>query len=225
MSKGKLIVIEGACDGVGKTTQYNKLNDYLVGEGYSVIRHHFPSYGTEHGRKVEEYLAGKLGDKYTLSPYFINSLYAEDREWVWHHELKQHYDDGGIVLLDRYTTSSIIYQGSVIKDLERRKKFIDYVTKYEYQQLNIASPDLVIFLNADFDLVAKLRRERANNDGIVNDIHEADTEYQRLVYENALFVADYLGFDIVECCQDGKMRSIDSIHNEIKTKVRKKIKE
>ena len=25
MKKGKLIVIEGCCDGIGKTTQYNKL--------------------------------------------------------------------------------------------------------------------------------------------------------------------------------------------------------
>ena len=33
MDKGKLIVFEGACDGIGKTTQVEKLNDRLIKEG------------------------------------------------------------------------------------------------------------------------------------------------------------------------------------------------
>ena len=44
MSKGNLIVIEGACDGIGKSTQYNLLKERLKKEGSKVICHHFPSY-------------------------------------------------------------------------------------------------------------------------------------------------------------------------------------
>ena len=33
MEKGKLIVIEGACDGIGKTTQYKLLCDHLKKDG------------------------------------------------------------------------------------------------------------------------------------------------------------------------------------------------
>ena len=225
MEKGKLIVVEGACDGIGKTTQYNLLRDYLIGEGYKVVYHHFPSYGTEHGRMVEEYLDGKLGSMYDLDPRYINSLYAHDRKWVWDHELEAHYNRGDIILLDRYTTSSIIYQGAVIKNLEERKEFIDYVNEYEYEELGIARPDLVIFLKADFDLALRLRKQRENKGDSKQDMHEANTDFQRLVYNNSLFVADYLGFEVIECCQDGKMRSIESIHEEIKGKVRKKIKD
>ena len=35
------------------------------------------------------------------------------------------------------------------------------------------------------------------------------------VYENALFVADYLSFDIVECSSNGKMDSISDIHSKV----------
>ena len=54
MKKGKLIVIEGACDGIGKTTQYNLLKERLEKEGEKIISHHFPSYNTYQGKPVEE---------------------------------------------------------------------------------------------------------------------------------------------------------------------------
>ena len=39
MDKGKLIVFEGACDGIGKTTQVEKLNDRLIKEGNRIANH------------------------------------------------------------------------------------------------------------------------------------------------------------------------------------------
>ena len=54
---GKLIVIEGSCDGVGKSTQYKLLMDRLISDNENtIVTHHFPSYGTYQGRPVEEYL-------------------------------------------------------------------------------------------------------------------------------------------------------------------------
>ena len=35
------------------------------------------------------------------------------------------------------------------------------------------------------------------------------------VYDNALFVADYLNWQIIECSYDNKMKSIEQIHQEI----------
>ena len=85
--KGILIVMEGACDGIGKSTQFKKLYDKLLSEGYDVVSHHFPSYNTYHGAPVEKYLAGELGEIKKLSPYFINSLYATDRACAWYSKL------------------------------------------------------------------------------------------------------------------------------------------
>ena len=215
MNKGKIIVIEGSSDGIGKSTQLGLLKEHLIKEGYEVVNHHFPSYHTYHGVPVEKYLQGEYGKVSELSPYFINSLYAQDRAITWKTELEPLYNKGKIILLDRYTTSSLIYQSAVIEDIEERKAFIDYATDFEYNKLGIQKPDKVIFLTAPFDLVQSMRRARQNNDGVQNDIHERDTAFLKKVYDNALFVADYLSFDIVECSTNDKMESPSEIHNKV----------
>lgn len=215
MNKGKIIVIEGSSDGIGKSTQLGLLKEHLTKEGYEVVNHHFPSYHTYHGVPVEKYLQGEYGKVSELSPYFINSLYAQDRAITWKTELEPLYNEGKIILLDRYTTSSLIYQSAVIEDIEERKAFIDYVTDFEYNKLGIQKPDKVIFLTAPFDLVQSMRRARQNNDGVQNDIHERDMAFLKKVYDNALFVADYLSFDIVECSTNDKMESPSEIHNKV----------
>ena len=42
---GSIIVIEGACDGMGKSTQFELLRERLVDDGKELFNHHFPSYG------------------------------------------------------------------------------------------------------------------------------------------------------------------------------------
>lgn len=222
MSKGKLIVIEGACDGIGKSTQFEMLKERLTKEEYEIYNHHFPSYNTIQGRLVEEYLKGNLGKKEELSPYFIHMLYAADRAITWENELKPQYKDNKIILLDRYTTSSIIYQAALIKDTQERKDFINYVIDYEYNKLGIKKPDKTIFLSADFDVVTNLRKQRKDNDGIENDIHEKDIDFMKKVYDNSRFCAHYLGWDIINCSDKEKMFSKEKIHEEVYKLVRKR---
>ena len=224
MDKGKLFVLEGASDGIGKTTQFNLLNKYLIDNGYEVVNHHFPSYDTYHGAPVEKYLSGEFGSPEETSPYFVNGLYAMDRGCAWYSKLKPMYDMGKIICLDRYTTSSLIYQSALIDNLEEKKKFIDYVIDFEYNKVGIKKPDTVIFLYAAFDLVTELRNSRISNDGIVNDIHERDLEFMRKVYDSAMFVAKYLSWDMIKCDDGNKIRSIEDIHEDICCLVRKKIK-
>ncbi len=107
MEKGKLIVVEGACDGIGKSTQVELLYNHLKSDGENIVYHHFPTYDTYQGLPVEKYLKVEYGEKEKLSPYFINSLYANDRGITWNTKLKQLYEQGSIILLDRYTTLSI----------------------------------------------------------------------------------------------------------------------
>ena len=222
METGKIIVIEGACDGMGKSTQFSLLHERLEKNGNEVVNHHFPSYNTFHGEPVVRYLKGELGDPAHLSPYMVNSLYAVDRACAWNSKLKLMYEDGKILLFDRYTTSSLIYQAAQIKDIEERKKFLDYVCDYEYNKLGIGRPDNVIFLYAPFDMITEMRKNRKQNDGIENDLHERDIEFMREAYENAMFVAEYLSWDMVQCNDGDKLRTREDIHEEVCRLVRKK---
>lgn len=222
MNKGKIIVVEGACDGIGKSTQYSLLEKALCNRGEKIVKHHFPSYNTYQGKPVEKYLAGDFGSPKDLSPYFINDLYAMDRAITWFEELKSEYDEGKTILLDRYTTSSLIYQAALIEDIEERKAFVDYVCDFEYDKLGIKNPDTVIFLYAPFDLVTEMRNARKQNEGLENDIHERDLSFMKKVYDNAMFLADYLGWTKIKCNEGNKMKSIEEIHEEIKSVVFKK---
>lgn len=222
MNKGRLIVIEGASDGIGKTTQFNLLKERLIKEEKNVINHHFPSYGEYQGKMVEEYLKGSYGKIEELSPYFVNSLYAVDRAVTYNTKLKKGLEDGDIILLDRYTTSSLIYQSALIDNIEEKKSFIDYITDFEYNKLGIKKPDKVIFLYAPFEVINELRRKRKESSGelIKGDIHENDLSFMKKVYDNALFVAKYLNWNIIDCSLNGQMKSINDIHEDIYKKAK-----
>ena len=222
MNKEKLIVIEGACDGIGKTTQFNLLKEHLKKDKEKVITHHFPSYGSDEALLIEKYLNGELGSLNEVSPYLINSLYAIDRAITWNKSLKEEYKKGKIILLDRYTTSSLIYQSALIEDINKKKDFIKYVCDYEYNKLNIKIPDNVIFLEAPFDLVTKMRKERTTNIGVKNDIHETNLEFMKKVYDNAIFLADYLNWNKIKCNNAKTMKSKEEIHNNIYKLIKKK---
>lgn len=219
-----LVVIEGACDGIGKTTQFNMLIDKLKKDGIKIYTHHFPSYGTVQGARVEKFLKGEYGNPGDLSPYFVNELYAYDRFYTWENELKKYYDDGYLILLDRYTTSSIIYQSVFIKDNDEKNKFIDYVIKYEYEENKIKKPDLVIFLKAPYNLVKKLKNNRIDNEGIVNDVYEKDDILMEDIYNNAIYISNYLNWNIVDCSDDNTFKDKDTISEEVYRLVKKKIK-
>lgn len=219
---GKIIVFEGSCDGIGKSTQYELLFKKMKNDGKETSKHHFPSYNTYQGVAIEKYLKGDYGQPDQLSPYFINSLYANDRAVTWYTELKNLYEKGNVILLDRYTTSSLIYQSAFIEDNNEKKKFIDYVVDFEYKKIGIKEPDSVIFLHAPFDLVTKMRSERKQNDGIANDVYEKDLLLMKKVYESAMFIANYLSWDMIQCNEGNKMRSIEDIHNEIYDLVKRK---
>lgn len=215
MSKGRLIVIEGACDGIGKSTQYHLLSERLKREGNRVTGHHFPSYNMPQAAPVEAYLRGDYGAVSDMSPYFINSLYAVDRAVTWHSELKARYLDGEIILLDRYTTSSLIYQGANLPECET-DEFVEYIEDLEYKKLEIEKPDVVIFLDAPFEAAAKLRRARRENDGISNDIHEKNTEFLRSVHELSEKLSCKLGWKRILCTnEDGSMRTREAIHDDV----------
>ena len=217
----KLVVIEGALDGIGKSTQFNLLKEKLINDGNKVVSHHFPTYNEYQGKLAIEYLKGKFGPLDSLSPYFVNSLYAIDRKITWDFELKNEYENGSTVLLDRYTTSSLIYQSALIEDEEEKNKFLNYIIDYEYKKLEIKEPDQVIFLMAPFDFILKLQNKRDMEIGkqVEGDIHEKDLDFMKKVYKSACYCAKYLNWTVINCVCDDEFRSKEDIASEIYNKI------
>ena len=214
------IVLDGG-DGTGKSTQTKLLKEHLEKDGVELIQHHFPTYKTYQGVPVEHYLNGDYGKPGELSPYFVNSLYALDRVITWNTLLKPEYDKGKTILFDRYTTSSIIYQSALIDDVNAKKDFINYVIDYEYNKLGLLEPDLVIYLYLPFEVGKGLLMKRTSNDGVKHDIHEQDFDYLKKVTENALFVADYLGWEKIDCSNNNSVRTIQEIHDDVYRLIKK----
>ena len=214
LDKGNLIVMEGI-DGTGKTTQCQKMIERLQSEGQKVAYKHFPSYNTYHGAPVEHFLSGEFGDASSESPYFVHSLYAIDRAIVWRSALKKIYENGDTILLDRYTTSSMIFQANQFATIDEKKRFIDYVADFEYNKMGIKEPDKVIFLHIPFELSVELKNKRVGNEGIVNDVFERNLEFLSSAYQTSVFVAGYLSWDVIECAEGGKLLPVEEIHEKI----------
>lgn len=101
---GKLIVFEGI-DGVGKTSQIRLLSDWLKSEGFPVVTTQEPG-GTRLGRC----LSSLLGDM-AIAPTTELLLYAADRSHHVETIIKPELAKGSIVLCDRFTDSTVAYQG------------------------------------------------------------------------------------------------------------------
>ena len=124
---GKLFVIDGT-DGSGKQTQFEKLKERLIKDGidYKIVS--FPNYDSPSSSLVKMYLSGEFGkDAKKISPYVASTFYAADRYATFQTGYKEYYENGGIILADRYTTANMVHQAGKIEDKEERKKFIRLV--------------------------------------------------------------------------------------------------
>lgn len=222
MAKGKLIVIESGSDASGKATQTEKLYNRLLEEEYKVQTVSFPSYDKEYSSLVRMYLSGDFGKKaedvdcYVASTFFTVDRYASYKT-VW----GPFYEEGGIILCDRYTTSNMVHQAAKLQDGEK-DKYLEWLWDLEFNLYKLPKPDLVLFLDVTPKVTARLIENRPSKiDGTSEkDIHERDEDYLRKSYENSLYVANKYNWTKINCVIDDKMRSIESIHDEILSKVK-----
>ena len=120
---GKLICIE-AGDGSGKETQTNKLFERLQNQNYNVRKISFPNYASESSALIKMYLRGDFGSKPDdVNPYVASTFYAADRYASYKKEWGAFYEQGGIVLADRYTTSNMVHQAVKITNPGEREEF------------------------------------------------------------------------------------------------------
>lgn len=108
LAQGLFVSFEGI-DGVGKTTQVNRLRDYLVERGRTVDLTREPG-GTKLGVAIRELLLSNADDSAPVSPRAEAMLYAADRAQHAHDVIYPGLRAGHVVITDRYVDSSIAYQ-------------------------------------------------------------------------------------------------------------------
>ncbi len=211
---GKLIVLEGT-DGSGKATQCAALLERLRREGHPCRKVEFPQYQERSSALIQMYLGGEFGEKPSdVNAYAASTFYAVDRYASYKKDWGAYYEAGGLILADRYTTSNAVHQGSKLPP-EARQTYFDWLFDFEYRLLELPKPDLVLYLDVPVDLTERNMHRREILTNTSADIHERDRDYLRRCRIAALSAAEQFGWRRVACTENGIMRSIEDIHEDV----------
>ena len=161
------------------------------------------------------YLNGEFGsDPGDVNGYAAAAFYAVDRYASFKKDWGKAYDDGAVILCDRYATSNAVYQMTKVPQCER-EEYLRWLEELEYCRLGIPRPDLVIYLDVPTDISQSLMSRRYDGDESKKDLHERNLAYLAQCGESARYSAMKLNWNVISCVRDGKMRSIDDISAEI----------
>lgn len=211
---GKLIVIEGL-DGSGKSTQLELLPQNLLNKGIESRTVSFPDYDSNSSALVKMYLGGEFGKKPgDVNAYAASLFYAVDRFASYKTNWGECYNQNGVIVSGRYTTSNAVHQTSKMDESEW-KGFLNWLYDLEYNKVGIPKPDKVIFLDMPIEVSQKLLSGRYKGDEAKKDIHESDTAYLDKCRKAAMFTAEYSGWTIIPCAKDGEPRSIEDIASDV----------
>lgn len=214
---GKLFVIDGT-DASGKQTQFERLEQRLQKENIDYRVASFPNYDSPSSSLVKMYLSGEFGEHAKeISPYIASTFYTVDRYATFKKGLEKYYNNGGIILADRYTTSNMIHQAGKIDNKKERKKFLEWLWDFEFNLYKLPVPTKVFFLDMPPQFAFKLMQNRKNKfaNGAVKDIHERDKNHIIDTYMAACEISDKYGWAKIECVKNGKIRTVEEIHNDI----------
>lgn len=223
MMKGKIIVIEGT-DCSGKQTQTEILKKRLLDEGYNVATFSFPNYNSPTGKIIggpylgKSYIcdgwfeegAGNVNPKVAALYYAADRLYNIDT-------IMEKYNQGYIVILDRYVYSNIAHQGGRIEDDIKRFEMYKWLDKLEFDLIGLPKADIGIFLHVPYKVANELKKNREEEP----DQLERDEKYL-INGEKAYFeMASLYNFSVIECSLNDKILPIDDISDKIYNIIKK----
>lgn len=170
MPKGKFITFEGP-EGCGKSTQIKLLSEALIKQGRLVLTTREPG-GTDVGEEIRKILMDPEYVELTdLTEVF---LYEAARAQLVNEVIIPALDSGHIVLCDRFSESTLAYQGY------GGKISVEWIQKIDQMARGGLSPDLTLFIDVDPEV--GLKRARASEKEI-DRLEEKDLEYHKRVYQ------------------------------------------
>ena len=167
------ISIEGL-DGSGKTTQAQRLYDWLRLRGHDVLLTREPG-GTPIGEQIRALLHDL--DNTAMQPATELLLYNASRAQLVAEELRPQLESGGIALCDRYADSTLAYQGyGHGQDLELLRGVIDAAT-------GGLQPDVTIFLDIPPQTALERRRMASLFGEEWNRLDDFELAFHQRVYD------------------------------------------
>tara|TARA_B100000700_G_C14906146_1_gene789822 strand:- start:386 stop:1024 length:639 start_codon:yes stop_codon:yes gene_type:complete len=157
--RGRFLVLEGI-DGCGKTTQIKHLSNWLPNSGLmpkdSILHVTREPGGTYIGKELRHLL---LNTSKENTPKDLTELllYAADRAQHVSEVIKPEIEKGNWVLSDRFSGSTLAYQGY------GRNLNIDLIKQLEKIATQKISPDVTLFLEISVKESIKRRNETAND--------------------------------------------------------------
>jgi len=215
--QGKLIVFEGV-EGGGKTTQLQWCSDWLQETGGwlegkdssserkpPVITTREPG-GTSFGAKVRELLLGENEHQGTAPKTRTELLlFAADRAQHVEEFIKPKLAQGAIILCDRYTDSTIAYQGYG-RGLDL--KLIEQLNQIATGGLE---SDLTLWLDVDLEVGLKRARTR----GTTDRIEQADIAFHQRVQSGFRSLHQQNPHRIVQVDANGSEQQVHASIQEI----------
>jgi dTMP kinase len=174
---GRFIVFEGL-DGAGTTTQAKLLAERVQKQGRTVYLAHQPSEGPA-GLLIRQILAGRTatpqadGKLATVDERVMALLFAADRLDHLGAQIEPRLARNEDVILDRYTLSSLAYQGASVSH-----EFIAQANRFARK------PDLTLFLYVPAAVAierVRSRGARLERYETAQQLQVIEREYSRLV--------------------------------------------
>jgi len=221
-SRGSLIVIDGV-DGSGKATQTELLVEKLDEEGYPTKTIDFPRYEKNlHGKLIGECLDGQHGEFTKLDPKIVSVLYAGDR-FESAPAIKKWLADGNTVVVDRYVSSNQMHQGGKIDGRDKKRDFLRWLDRLEYDVFAIPRPDIIFYLDVPAPKTRQLLEQNSGNLAEEKpytkrrtDTAETDQTYTKDSQSAAeQYLKERQKWNRIECTQDGELLSKKKVHEKL----------
>ena len=210
----KLIIIEGL-DGSGKSTQTARVEKYFEDSEIDYKKIKLPDYDSKSSTLVKMYLGGEFGTNADdVNAYAAGAFYAVDRFASYKLNWGKDYENGTLILADRYATSNSIYQMEKL-DKSMWDEYLDWSEDFEYNKIGIPKPDLVIYLDMPVEISQKLMTSRYDGDENKKDVHEANVDFLNSCRTSAIYAAKKQGWVVIPCSDGENPYSVDKIHNDI----------
>lgn len=160
-----------------------------------------------------------------VDPKVSSLYYAADRKYNLP-KIEEIIANGTNVVLDRYTYSNMAHQGGKIADDLERQAMYSWISKLEFDFLDLPQSDIKLFLHMPTDYSVILGRNR----GEKLDEHESDINHLYQAERAYLEVADIYDFHTIECVNATTrlpiiedIKSPNTIGEEVYNVVKKKL--